>query len=94
MDRHRAIRMSGDHPRGHLQLAALVAEHEHLAIRLLGMLGIREIQRHRGRGADQGRIVPGELRQRLGQFLEPAIIGEPPVPDGRVGAEHDLQEEG
>ena len=41
--------------------------------------------------ADQGGVVPGQARQRLGQFLEPGVVGESAVPDGRVGPEDDLQ---
>ena len=43
-----------------------------------------------GRAQERG-IVPRELRERLGQLLEPAVIGPPAVPDRRVGPEDDLE---
>ena len=38
-----------------------------------------------------GGTVPGDLGQRLGQLLQPAIVGEAAVPDGRIGPEDDLE---
>ena len=40
---------------------------------------------------DERGVVPGQLGDRLGQFLEPADVVEPAVPDGRVGPEDDLE---
>ncbi len=40
----------------------------------------------RGR-THQGGIVPGQRRDRLGQFLEPAVVGEAAIVDGRVRLE-------
>ena len=42
-------------------------------------------------GADERHIVPGQPGQGLGQFLEPTVVGEPAVPDRRVGPEDQLQ---
>ena len=36
-------------------------------------------------------VVPGELGERLGEFLQPAIIGEAAVPDGGIGPERNFQ---
>ena len=45
-----------------------------------------------GRGrAHHGRIVPGEPGHGVGQFLQPAVIGEPPVVDLGIRAEDDFQ---
>ena len=41
----------------------------------------------RGRGADEHGVVPGQLRDRLGQLLQPAVVGEAAVEDRRIGAE-------
>ena len=41
-------------------------------------------------GTHQDRIVPGELVHRLGQFLQPAVVGELAVVDGGIAAEVDL----
>src|SRR4051812_26090243 len=35
--------------------------------------------------------VPRDLRDRLGQLLQPAVVREAAIPDGRVGAENDLE---
>jgi hypothetical protein len=40
--------------------------------------------------AHDGRVVPGQLGDRLGQLLGPAVVGEPAVVERRVGLEHDL----
>ena len=42
-------------------------------------------------GLMQGDIVPGQPGERLGQFLKPAVIGEPAIPDHRVGLEDEFQ---
>ena len=36
------------------------------------------------------RIVPGHLGHRLGKFLQPAVVGEAAVVDGRIAAEVDF----
>ena len=38
----------------------------------------------------QHRVVPGELVHRLGQFLQPAVVGELSVVDGGIAAEVDF----
>ena len=40
---------------------------------------------------DQGDIIPGQASERLGQFLKPSVIGEPSIPDHRVGLEDEFQ---
>ncbi len=42
-------------------------------------------------GADEGRVVPGELGERVGQLLQPAVVGEPAVVDPVVAAEDELE---
>ena len=44
----------------------------------------------RGR-ANQGRVVPGQPGHRIGQFLEPTVVGKTAVVDRRVAAEDDFQ---
>ena len=39
------------------------------------------------RGTDQRGVVPGQLGERLGQFLQPAIVGETAIPNGGIGAQ-------
>ena len=42
-------------------------------------------------GADQDGVVPGQFRHRLGKFLQPAVVGELAVVNGRVSAEIDFE---
>ena len=44
--------------------------------------------------ADEDGVVPGELGHRLGQFLEPAVVGELAVVDGGVAADVELDSVG
>ena len=39
---------------------------------------------------DDGRVVPAQIRHRLGQLLQPAHVGPAAVVDVRVGPEDDL----
>ena len=41
-------------------------------------------------GADEDGVVPGELGHRLGEFLQPAVVGELSVVDGGVAADVEL----
>ncbi len=70
-------------PRRQFQRLAPIAELDHV---LVG-----DPQLVRQRLADEGRVVPGHPVHRLGQFLQPAVVGEPAVPDRRIGAEDQLQ---
>ena len=68
---------------GALQRAALVGQLQHVA-------GLHA-EAVRGGGAQDRGVVPGELGDRLGQFLQPAVIGEAAVVDRGVGAEDDFE---
>ena len=37
------------------------------------------------------RVVPGQLRDRFGELLQPSVVGEPPVVNRRIGTEVDFQ---
>ncbi len=41
----------------------------------------------RREGAQQGRVLPGELGEGPGQLLKPGIVGEASIPGGRIGTE-------
>src|SRR5580704_3125509 len=41
-------------------------------------------------GTDEHGVVPSELGHRLGQFLQPAVVGELPVVDGGIAADVEL----
>ena len=43
---------------------------------------------------DQRHVVPGDFRQRLGQFLQPAVVGEATVVDCWIGAENNFESAG
>ena len=68
---------------GALQRAALVGQLQHVA-RL-------HAQAVRGRRAEDRGVVPGELGDRLGQFLQPAVVGEAAVVNRGVGPEDDFE---
>src|SRR5262245_40415014 len=42
-------------------------------------------------GTHKSGVVPDELREGFGQFLEPDVVGPPPIPDARVGTKDDFQ---
>src|SRR4029078_205210 len=43
------------------------------------------------RWADQNGVVPGELGDRLGEFLQPAVVGECTVEDDWISVEIELK---
>ena len=45
----------------------------------------------RGRRAQQERVVPGDLRDRVGQLLEPGVVGARAVVELRAGGEDELE---
>src|SRR5580698_4476716 len=49
-----------------------------------------DVETLRHLGADLDGVVPGELRHRLGEFLEPAVVGELSVVDGGVATDVEL----
>jgi hypothetical protein len=46
------------------------------------------------RRAHPGDVVPADLVERLRQLLHPAVVGEAPVVDRRIGVERDLEAAG
>ena len=67
----------------HAQLAALVRD--------LNDVAVADTEPLRGGRRDQRGVVPRQLGDRLGQFLQPAVVGEAAVVDGRVAAEVHLE---
>ena len=49
-----------------------------------------DLQPLRHLGTDEHGVVPGELGHRLGQFLQPAVVGELSVVDGGIAADVEL----
>ena len=75
--------MAGDPEHGHARGVAAIAQLDHVAVAQAAFPG--ELR------ADPRRRVPRDLRQRLGQLLEPAVVREAAVPDRRIGPEDDLE---
>ena len=53
----------------------------------LDLVAVAHAEAHGRGGRDQHGVVPGDLGQRLGQLLQPAVVGEAAVVDGRVRRE-------
>src|SRR5579871_235392 len=82
-DRCRIIRMPGLDPHRARHLASAHFDRDHvLGLQSLALSHLRP---------DQHRVVPGQLRHRLGQLLQPAVVGEAPVINRRVAAEIDFK---
>src|SRR5690606_10128591 len=76
---------AGEDPRGDIQrlVAHGHAHHRTLAVVGQGRAGAFRIQQVLGdpqlfpdRGPDEQRVVPGELADRIGEFLKPGVVGE------------------
>jgi hypothetical protein len=75
--------MAGDDEHRHAHGVAAIAQLDEVAFTQAALLGEPR--------ADPRRRVPGDLGVRLRQFLEPAVVGEAAVPDGRIGPEDDFE---
>ena len=56
----------------------------------LDAIAVADLQLRRRRGRDQHGVVPGDLRERLRQLLQPAVVREAAVVDRRIGCERDF----
>ena len=82
MNRHAAVSLARQDHHGRFDRAVLDAQFDHVA-------GFQsEPPRHRG--ANERSIVPGEFGQRLGQFLQPTVVGPASVPDARIGPDQQI----
>src|SRR5207248_5054599 len=89
------VGVAGPDPRRDLQLAAAVLALQHADLGPAALAAGPPVVAHDAellarRRADECGVVPAEGADRLGQLLEPAVVGEPAVEEGRVGAEVDL----
>ena len=69
-------------------------DHRHVVAAVLAAVGVAadlQSQPLGRRRAHDGRVAPGQLRDRLGQFLQPAVVGEPAVVNRRVGDRHQVE---
>src|SRR6185312_11585418 len=76
------VRMPGLYPDGQIHLRAIYSHANHVA--LLHAYALRH------RRANPYAIVPGDLAHRLGELLQPGIVGKTAVVDRRVVTEVDL----
>ena len=84
--RDRLGRVAGHDEDRHPHRVAAVAELDDVAVTQAALVG-------QALGNPRGR-VPGQLRERLRQLLQPAVVREAAVPDGGIGPEDDLESAG
>ena len=58
------------------------------AVRIAAQVNVQRLGRLR---THQRGVVPGQLRDRLGQFLQPAIVGKAAIENRRIGFEDNFQ---
>ena len=58
-----------------------------VAVCQLQQVAVLDIQLMSIGGTDDGGVVPGELGDRLGQLLQPTVVGEATIIDGGIGPE-------
>src|SRR3989449_7178385 len=96
MHRRAVVRMANDDEERTADRASAVPEIDEAAgdVSVLAPLGRRKsdgLQPLGRGGTDQNSVVPGELCDRLGQFLQPAVVGESAVENRRVVSKDDLE---
>src|SRR2546427_13094079 len=91
--------MAGDGEHRSAHRPAAVADLEHVADDL-SVLAAREgrslvpADLRRSRRTDDDRVVPGQLRDRLRQLLQPAVVREAAVEGRRIVAERTFESSG
>src|SRR5262249_3727694 len=75
----RVVSVTGRDPERPLEAPAAQLQLGDFLVGLLGMARARETEADCGGWADEDGVVPGELGERLGQFLKPAVVGETAV---------------
>ena len=90
------VGVAGDREQRAADRAAAIAQLDDVADDLSVLAALqrrraRRLERRGRRRADERGVVPGQLGERLRQLLQPAVVGEAAVEDGRVGAEDDLE---
>ena len=83
VQRGRAVHVAGLNEYRRVERAAFVRQLQQVA-------GLHAQAVRGGRTEERG-VVPGELGDGLGQFLQPAVIGEAAIVNRGVGAEDDFQ---
>ncbi len=81
--RDREVRLAGKDQGGDLQAAAGEVQPHDVAG--------GHAQRLRGRRADDGGVIPGQLGDRVGELLQPAVIGEPAVVDLGIAVQDEFE---
>ncbi len=92
VQRDRPIRLARHDPQRHDQAVAVDRQRGGVDLDAVDdRLPVADAERLRGARADVGDVVPANLVERLGQLLQPAVVGEAAVVDRRVGVEGDLE---
>src|SRR5262249_15792083 len=81
MYRNATIGVPWQNPRRTAELSSPIVQLDHVGVDRAALAAggsdpIAEAQPLRRGRTDQHRIIPGQLRKRLGQFLEPTVVGE------------------
>ena len=76
------IGLAGRNPDGRLHPLPVRAQLHHIAVRHAQLVGAR--------GADQSGVVPSQLGEGLGQFLQPTIVREAAIPNRGIRAQDDF----
>ena len=79
----RVVGLAGVDPDGAFELAAGEGDGDDVAVADASAGG-------EGGGEGDG-VFPDELGERLGEFLEPGVVGDGAVPDGGVGADEEVE---
>src|SRR5262245_34769480 len=77
-------------PEGRSYTTSLQCQFHNLLVCYIRPVPGRKTKAHRGRKANENCVVPGKLGQRLGQFLEPAVVGESSIENCWIGTEYDF----
>ena len=99
MDGDAVVRVAGHGEDGAADRAATIVQRHDVAddLAVLAALHRRttaDIQPFGRRRAHEDGVVPGELRDRLGQLLQPAVVRETAVEHGGIVTERDLHRAG
>ena len=82
MHRHHAVGMTGQHQNWQL--------HGFFADRDAQQIVVPHIELRRQRKRQNRHVIPRRFQQRLGQLLQPRVVGETSVPNRRIGTKGDF----
>ncbi|HJQ79463.1 MAG TPA: hypothetical protein VJ828_05885 [Lacipirellulaceae bacterium] len=96
MNRHTAVSVAGHDPAGAAHSPPIDFKFDQVGVNVTALAAMaanpaRNPNTLTRRRTHQYDVVPSYLGNRLGQFLEPAIVGEAAVEDARIGAKENIQ---